>query len=31
VRNIENVNAQLKDAKSWFNFYEAPATGSSSL
>lgn len=29
VRNIENVNAHLKPAKSWFSFYEAPASGSS--
>jgi len=27
VRNIENVNKQLKAAKSWFDAYEAPASG----
>ena len=27
VRNIENVNRQLKAAKSWFAAYDAPATG----
>jgi tagatose 1,6-diphosphate aldolase len=27
VRNIENVNKQLNAAKSWFDAYEAPASG----